>query len=177
MSHECSLLYHPIFLSFLTFPTKTHDLTNNICIVPSRSHKLRLNSYHFARALSPDSVAMTDGPTRLPTTGQSALVGQPPNTLQDYHVIRGLFRITGMTQADPMKGYFFAPKPPPGYTHESRVPAVLAGMILVSLFIVVPTGARLIVRARRHQMKFGSDDWVILVAAVRMPVRLRCIAY
>jgi hypothetical protein len=143
-------------------------------VVPG--YKFRLNSYHCACVVTPGSVAMSDGPTGLPTAGRSALVGQPPNTLQDYHVIKGLFRITGMTKADPMKGYFFAPKPPPGYTHETRVPGVLAGMILVSLFIVVPTGARLIVRARRHQMKFGSDDWMILVAAVRMPVRLRCIA-
>jgi hypothetical protein len=119
---------------------------------------------------------MSDGPPGLPTTGRSAFVGQPPNTLNDYYTIKGLFRITGMTQADPMKGYFFAPKPPPGYVHESRVPGVLAGMILVIFFIVVPTGARLVLRARRHQMKFGSDDWVILIAAVRIPARLRYFA-
>jgi hypothetical protein len=72
----------------------------------------------------------------------------------------------GMAAADPVIGYPFAPKPPPGYTHESRFEGVLAGMIVVIVLMLVPTGARLILRARMNQMQFGSDDWVILIATV-----------
>jgi hypothetical protein len=39
-------------------------------------------------------------------------------------------------------------------------------MIVVIVLMLVPTGARLILRARMNQMQFGSDDWVILIATV-----------
>lgn len=63
---------------------------------------------------------------------------------------------------------FFAAKRPANYKYETRVPGILAGLIIVILIIVVPTTARLALRLRRtSSMKFGWDDWTIIVAAVR----------
>ncbi|KAJ0154183.1 hypothetical protein CTA2_13037 [Colletotrichum tanaceti] len=108
-----------------------------------------------------------DDPSNLPLVGPSAFVGQPPATQHDYYVVKGLLRMAGMPKADPMMGYFLAAKPPPGYVRETRLPGVLAGLIVVLFAIVVPTAARIGLRLRRgSSMQFGWDDWAISLAAL-----------
>lgn len=117
---------------------------------------------------SPDGFTpIPDDPSSLPLIGPSAFVGQPPATQHDYYVVKGLLRMVGMAEANPMMGYFLAAKPPPGYVHETRLPGVLTGLIFVLLAILVPTAARIGLRLRRgSSMQFGWDDWAISVAAV-----------
>lgn len=118
---------------------------------------------------SPDGfpAMLPDDPASLPLAGQSAFVGQPPATQNDYYIVKGLFRMIGMVDANPMAGYFLSAKPPPNYVHETRVPSVLTGLIFVVLAIVVPTAARIGLRLRRGStMQFGWDDWTLIVAAV-----------
>ncbi|OHW97523.1 integral membrane protein [Colletotrichum incanum] len=111
--------------------------------------------------------SILDDPESLPVTGQSAFVGQPPATQHDYYVVKGLFRMIGMVEANPMMGYFIAAKPPPGYVQETRQPGVLTGLIFVVLAIAVPTTARIWLRLQRgSSMQFGWDDWAILVGAI-----------
>lgn len=74
--------------------------------------------------------------------------------------------MVGMKDANPMVGYFLAARPPPDYIHESRVGGIQIGLIVVMLFILLPTTVRLLLRVRKKQMQFGWDDWTILVAAV-----------
>ncbi|GJC91240.1 integral membrane protein [Colletotrichum higginsianum] len=117
---------------------------------------------------SPDGFTpIPDDPSSLPLIGSSAFVGQPPATQHDYYVVKGLLRMVGMAEANPMTGYFLAAKPPPGYVHETRLPGVLTGLIFVLLAILVPTAARIGLRLRRgSSMQFGWDDWAISVAAL-----------
>ncbi|EXF77063.1 hypothetical protein CFIO01_01710 [Colletotrichum fioriniae PJ7] len=114
-----------------------------------------------------DIPSIPDDPSSLPLTGTSAFVGQPPATQNDYYIAKGLFRMAGMTNANPMTGYYVAAKQPPDYNHETKVPGVLAGLIFVILAIVAPTAARIWLRLRRGSvMQFGWDDWTVVVAAL-----------
>ncbi|KAK2011978.1 hypothetical protein LZ32DRAFT_532966 [Colletotrichum eremochloae] len=111
--------------------------------------------------------SIPDDPSSLPLVGTSAFVGQPPATQYDYYVVKGIFRMTGMTEANPMMGYFLAAKPPPGYVHETRQTGILTGLIFVILAIIVPTASRIGLRLRkRTSMKFGWDDYAIFVGAI-----------
>ncbi|KAF9691265.1 hypothetical protein EKO04_010696 [Ascochyta lentis] len=105
-------------------------------------------------------------PLLLPTTGSSAFIGRPPNNVRDYYIIKGLLRMVGMKDANPMMGYVLAARPPPGYVHESRKAGFQIGLVIVMLAIIVPTSVRIFVRARKNQMRFGWDDWSIIAAAV-----------
>lgn len=107
-------------------------------------------------------------PLLLPKAAPSAFVGQPPNNRRDYYIIKGLLRMVGMEDANPMMGYVFAARAPPGYVHETRVPQILTGLVIVMLAMFIPTALRLVLRVREERMRFGSDDWAILIASVRL---------
>jgi len=97
----------------------------------------------------------------------SAPFGQPPNTEDDYFVIKGLFRMYGLQSIDPHAGFVLALQPPPGYVFESQVSSIVAGMIFVTLAMIVPTTTRLVLRGRKASvLRFGLDDWTILLAMV-----------
>ncbi|KAH7357896.1 hypothetical protein B0T11DRAFT_229482 [Plectosphaerella cucumerina] len=111
--------------------------------------------------------SIPDEPSVLPLDGVSAFLGQPPKTQQDYYIVKGIFRMIGMVDANPMAGYFFSAKPPENYMPETRAPAVTAGLIIVMLAITIPTAARVGLRLKRGStMEFGADDWLIIVAAL-----------
>lgn len=115
-----------------------------------------------------DIPSIPDDASSLPLTGTSAFVGEPPSTQNDYFIVKGLFRMAGMTTANPMTGYSLVAKQPPDYSHETKLPGVLAGLVFVILAIVAPTVARAWLRLRKGSvMQFGCDDWTIIVAAVR----------
>lgn len=109
---------------------------------------------------------MADNPQLLPDDGSSAYVGRPPRSQRDYYIVKGLLRMVDMKDANPMMGYFLAARPPLGYKHESRMVGVQIGLVIVMFSIVVPTTVRLLLRVRKKQMRFGWDDWTILIAAV-----------
>lgn len=96
----------------------------------------------------------------------SAFLGSPPNTLQDYYIVRGLFRSNGLGDLDPNAGAFFFPPKPPNYVHESKATVVCIGLIVIILSILITTVPRVFLRASKSGMVFGSDDWTIIVAAV-----------
>ncbi|KAF4814888.1 hypothetical protein CGCSCA5_v007400 [Colletotrichum siamense] len=111
--------------------------------------------------------SIPDDPASLPAAGLSAFMGQPPATRHDYYIIKGLFRMVGINDANPMKGYFLAAKPPADYTYETRLPSILAGLIFVILAIAIPTAGRVGLRLKRGStMQFGWDDWTIIIAAL-----------
>ncbi|GKT44668.1 uncharacterized protein ColSpa_04849 [Colletotrichum spaethianum] len=79
----------------------------------------------------------------MSNTTKSAKIGKPPNNVRDYNIIRGIYRQYGITTLDPSLGYVFAAKEPKNAVHESKQPAIIAGMVIVMLAIIVPTAARL----------------------------------
>ncbi|KAL8845938.1 MAG: hypothetical protein Q9221_008939 [Calogaya cf. arnoldii] len=103
----------------------------------------------------------------------SAFVGQPPLTADDKLIIRGWQVLFGMGNLDPAKGLKITLKPPPpGQPHESNFTSVAVacaiGLTLMTLF----TGTRLFLRASNKNLKWGWDDWVIILGTVCGPLFL-----
>lgn len=97
---------------------------------------------------------------------KSAFLGDPPNTDRDYYIIRGLYRLYGIEDADPNVGIPFFPQTPPGYVHEKKTTQILVGLVVIIIVILATTVPRVVLRASTPGMIFGSDDWAIIVAAV-----------
>lgn len=102
----------------------------------------------------------------------SALVGEPPATDDDFYIVRGVLRTYGLDNLNASAGLMFSIQRPENPPDESKKPAILAGMILVILAIVVPTVARVIIRLKGARTQFGADDLAIIAAAVSRLVHL-----
>lgn len=102
----------------------------------------------------------------------SAFVGEPPATEDDFYIVRGILRTYGLNNLNASAGLVFSIQRPENPPDESKKPAILAGMILVILAIVVPTVARVIIRLKGARTQFGADDLAIIAAAVSKPVHL-----
>lgn len=102
-------------------------------------------------------------------SNSSAILGKPPNNEDDFLIVRGIFRSVGLFSANASRGWIAVPKEPAGYQYETKQPGIIAGMVIVILLISVVTATRLALRYYSTKMVFGSDDWVILAAAVSLP--------
>ncbi|KAG8162583.1 hypothetical protein KVR01_008348 [Diaporthe batatas] len=103
----------------------------------------------------------------------SAFLGQPPDNMGDYHIVRGIFRYYGLYTANASLGYVPAYVTPAEFTHDSKQPAIIAGMAIVMIVIVASTAFRLALRVFKPVLHFGWDDWTVLLAscmAVTYPV-------
>lgn len=96
----------------------------------------------------------------------SAFVGDPPNTQDDYWIIRGMFRLLHMDAADEADGYTLAPVITSSQREEEQVTSILAGMILSVVLMTAATCARLGLRFFRTGLRWGWDDWMLIPAAV-----------
>ncbi|KAL8679456.1 MAG: hypothetical protein Q9186_004286 [Xanthomendoza sp. 1 TL-2023] len=99
----------------------------------------------------------------------SALIGQPPLTDDDYWFIKGSQLLAGKSNLDPRKGLRIPPlRPPPDQYHfETRGPAIIAvSAVLVSIMFIV-TVARFMLRKFMKELRFGWDDWLMIPALVR----------
>lgn len=102
-------------------------------------------------------------------SNSSAILGNPPNNQDDFFIVRGIFRSVGLFSANASRGWITVPKEPAGYVYETKQPGIIAGMVVVILLISIVTATRLALRYYSAKMVFGSDDWVILAAAVSLP--------
>lgn len=100
----------------------------------------------------------------------SALVGQPPNTQEDYDVVVGFARVAGIPEQmfDPSKG-FPMPLERPATDHypsdyPDRAPRIIAAMSVAIVLAAAITGTRLGLRIFRKDLRFGWDDAVIVPA-------------
>lgn len=103
----------------------------------------------------------------------SAFLGQPPNNIDDYNIVRGIFRYYGLYTANASLGFVPAYATPAEFTHNSKQPAIIAGMAIVILVIVASTAIRVSLRAFKPALDFGCDDWSVLLASVKPPKPLR----
>ncbi|KKY29964.1 putative integral membrane protein [Diaporthe ampelina] len=95
----------------------------------------------------------------------SAFLGQPPNNLDDYHIVRGIFRYYGLHTANASLGYVPAYATPAEFTHGSKQPAIIAGMAIVIFVIIASTASRLALRTFKPNLHIGWDDWTVLLAS------------
>ncbi|KAF7880034.1 uncharacterized protein EAF02_007671 [Botrytis sinoallii] len=110
--------------------------------------------------------------TTIPTGTISALIGQPPNTTNDYYIVaylNGAFGIHG----NPNKGITIPPLAPPGYVYESRATSILIGMTVSIFFMFTFTLVRLLIRLLNRGLRLGLDDLFIVpgvILAITWPV-------
>ena len=99
-------------------------------------------------------------------TGQSsALIGQPPSTAEDYWIVKGILARLG-SHADPALGVLVPPARPPNANFETRSPQIVAADSVCIALVILITGSRLLIRALHHGLKWGWDDWVIILGSV-----------
>lgn len=97
----------------------------------------------------------------------SALYGTPPVTENDLFIIKGIYRLAGLTaKVDPKKGIPLRAKKPPNYVFESWGDRAVRTAAALIVLMVLITGSRLVLRATRRDLRWGLDDWVIIPAAV-----------
>lgn len=96
---------------------------------------------------------------------KSALFGHPPNIEHDYEVIKAIGRVGGIYpgKLDPSKGLPIYAAPAGSPDPWCGRPNLIAN-IFVLVFVVILTGARLMLRAFRRELKLGWDDWAIIPA-------------
>lgn len=96
---------------------------------------------------------------------RSALVGDPPANQDDFYIIRGFYRGYGLPLMNPEDG--IPPlKAPPGAPHgQNRGPGIIASYSVLIFLIVTITSARLALRYFRKTLKWGPDDYAIILGA------------
>lgn len=98
----------------------------------------------------------------------SALLGHPPNTQEDLDIIKGFFFLSaGMPLTQAMEKSAIIPVvTPPNAPHDSKSGELIAVMAVVMALAVTITGTRLSLRLFRKDLKWGMDDWAIIVGLI-----------
>lgn len=101
----------------------------------------------------------------------SALVGFPPNSQDDYWIIRGMFRYLGIDDAinDPNNGYTVVPIISDSQKDEQAVASIIIGLVMSLLLMTVASCIRLGLRLFRPGLRWGWDDWMLIPAMVSFP--------
>lgn len=103
----------------------------------------------------------------------SALLGQPPANQNDYYIIRGTFRAGKLPYTDEtIKGGFKWVKTPPNAPHDNRTAHIYGAMAVVIVLATLITWTRVFLRYWKKELRFGSDDWVIILAWMGVMVYL-----
>lgn len=116
----------------------------------------------------------------IPTGTISALIGQPPNTTDDYYIAKYLLMAFHL-DTDPALGIVIAPKRPADadYVYETRETRIMVSMSIAIATMIIITGLRLGVRAFRTKLMVGWDDVVIIpgvLLAIAWPAMQLCAA-
>ncbi|KAB8291620.1 hypothetical protein EYC80_006420 [Monilinia laxa] len=101
----------------------------------------------------------------IPTGTISALIGQPPNTTDDFYIVAYLLVAFGK-RTSPLEGALIPPLAPPGYVFESRSTSILIGMSVSIFFMFTFTLVRLLIRILNRGLQLGLDDLVIVPGAI-----------
>ena len=100
-------------------------------------------------------------------SSHSALLGQPPASDDDTTIVRAWFVFIGKAGKDPSNGFSLLPRPLQNqYHYESRGPAIIAYNVVFTLIMLVVTGWRICLRIQNYKLRFGWDDWGIILATV-----------
>lgn len=95
----------------------------------------------------------------------SALVGNPPANQNDFYIIRGFYRGYNLPLANPEEGIPIL-KAPPGAPHgQNRGPSIIASYSVLLFLLVTITSARLALRYFKKNLKWGPDDYAIILGA------------
>lgn len=93
----------------------------------------------------------------------SALLGHPPNNLDDSYIVKGFFRSNGIPDAAWNSSSIIPIFAPPGAPHDSRKMGLIVSCTVVITLLTLITGTRLSLRLFRKDLRWGADDWAIIV--------------
>ncbi|KAI9808699.1 MAG: hypothetical protein M1825_003851 [Sarcosagium campestre] len=94
----------------------------------------------------------------------SALIGDPPATQDDYYIVKGMLVVAKSTK-DPRQGVALPPTRPQNPSYDDEGGKVLAGLIVAITLIIVITGGRILARRWHKLSALGWDDLLIIFAA------------
>lgn len=104
---------------------------------------------------------------------ESALVGSPPATENDFWIARTITRFYNPTgdysHVDPRNGSVGAPLRPDGYVYESEQSAIIGSAVFMVVYLILITSFRLVARACVKRLHFGWDDVTIVIGTVGKP--------
>ena len=95
----------------------------------------------------------------------SALVGNPPANQNDYDIIRGFYLgynlpATNYTEGIPLL------RAPPGAPHgQNQGPGIICSYSVLIFLLVAITSARLALRYFNKALRWGPDDYAIIIGA------------
>lgn len=96
----------------------------------------------------------------------SALLGQPPNNENDALIILGWWKLLYGANPPPPGYPSTIPAPvPPNAPHDSLQAYVIGTSALIIFLTTLITGTRLFLRLYRRELRWGADDWAILLGA------------
>lgn len=96
----------------------------------------------------------------------SALLGQPPNNENDALIILGWWKLLYGSNPPPPGYPSTIPAPvPPNAPHDSLQAYVIGTSSLIIFLTTLITGTRLFLRLYRRELRWGADDWAILLGA------------
>lgn len=103
---------------------------------------------------------------------ESAHIGQPPATEEDYYIVRSYLRLAptygGRFDADPTSGFQPGMRPPHGYVYNDKQAGILAALAVMLVVIFTLSATRLGLRHFKQRLKWGPDDWAIIPATVSL---------
>lgn len=93
----------------------------------------------------------------------SALLGHPPNNQDDRWIVRGFYRMGRKPEAAWKETSVIPIKAPPGALHDSRRTGLIVSIAVVIALTTLITGTRLSLRLFRRDLRWGLDDWAIIL--------------
>lgn len=93
----------------------------------------------------------------------SALLGHPPNTEDDQWIVRGFYRVSGIPDAAWNKTSIIPVMELPNAPHNSRETGLIVSSAVIITLATLITGTRLSLRLFRKDLRWGLDDWAIIL--------------
>ena len=95
----------------------------------------------------------------------SALVGEPPANQNDYYIIKGFYRGYDVPAMNYSEGIPLLVAPPGAPHGQNRGPGIIASYSVLIFLIVAITSTRLALRYFKKTLKWGLDDYAIILGA------------
>ena len=95
----------------------------------------------------------------------SALVGEPPANQNDYYIIKGFYRGYNLPVMNYSEGIPLLVAPPGASHGQNRGPGIIGSYSVLIFLLMAITSARLALRYFKKTLKWGPDDYAIILGA------------
>ena len=92
----------------------------------------------------------------------SALIGYPPANQNDWYIVRGFYRATGVSRSPDHGIPSLKAKPGAPHAHSHGAQDIATNSVIIILLTLI-TSARLSLRYFRKDLRWGPDDYAIIL--------------